>query len=83
MVVEEIGLVAGAFTTAALLPQVWKAFKTKSTRDVSLEMVIVLGIGVVFWLAYGLMKNDVPIIIANALTLATVIALLYLKIKHG
>lgn len=83
MAFEEVGLAAGAFTTAALLPQLWKAFKTKSTRDISLGMIVILGIGVMLWLAYGLLKNDAPIIVANTLTLATIIALLFLKIRHG
>ena len=78
-----LGLLAAAFTTAALLPQVIKTVKTKKTDDISLLMYIILSIGISLWLIYGLLTIDLPIILANSITLILTVIVLILKIRHG
>lgn len=77
-----IGFVAGAFTTVALLPQAVKAWKTKHTKDVSSEWILILTIGVFLWLLYGILINSMPIIAANSLTLILALIVLILKIRY-
>ena len=78
-----IGL-AGAFcTTFSLLPQVVKARRTRSTTDVSLGWLLVLSLGTVLWLIYGLLLNDLPLIAGNAITLVLAALILGLKLRHG
>ena len=38
-----LGLAAAALTTAANVPQVWKAWRTKQTDDLSLAMTLATG----------------------------------------
>ena len=78
-----IGMIAGTLTTIAFVPQVWRVWKTRSTRDVSLGMYLVFTTGVVFWLAYGLMLGAWPIIVTNVITLALTGTVLALKLRHG
>lgn len=78
-----IGMIAGALTTIAFVPQVWRVWKTRSTKDISLGMYLVFTTGVVFWLAYGLMLGAWPIIVANVITLALTGTVLVLKLRHG
>ncbi len=78
-----IGLVAACLTTVAFTPQVVKAWRSRSTRDISLGMYLVLATGIIMWLIYGLMIGDVPLILANAVTLVFVSIILYCKIRHG
>ncbi len=78
-----LGLLAAAFTTAALLPQVIKTVKTKKTDDISLLMYVILSIGISLWLIYGLLTIDLPIILANSITLILTVIVLILKIRHG
>lgn len=78
-----IGMIAGTLTTIAFVPQVWRVWKTRSTKDISLGMYLVFTAGVVFWLAYGLMLGAWPIIIANVVTLALTGTVLGLKLRHG
>ena len=78
-----LGLVAAVCTTLAFVPQVVKTWKTKSTKDISLGMFVVLVIGIVLWLVYGLSILDLPLITANAVTLLFSIIILYFKLKHG
>ena len=77
-----IGLLAGSMTTAAWLPQVAKAFRTKSTQDFSWGWFAMFGFGVAFWLAYGFAVSAVAVILPNALTLLLVLSLFALKVRH-
>ena len=81
--IDLIGMIAGTLTTIAFVPQVWRVWKTRSTKDISLGMYLVFTAGVAFWLAYGLMLGAWPIIVANIVTLALTGTVLGLKLVHG
>jgi MtN3 and saliva related transmembrane protein len=78
-----IGLVAGALTTVAFVPQVTKVWRTKSAHDVSLKMFMVFSAGVALWLAYGILLGEWPIILTNAATLVLALAILTMKLRYG
>ncbi|WP_298924227.1 SemiSWEET transporter [uncultured Allomuricauda sp.] len=79
---EIIGLIAATLTTSSFIPQVYKAWKYKSTKDISLVMYLILFIGSVLWLYYGLMIQSVPVIMANGITSTLVAFVVILKLKH-
>jgi len=67
--IDVLGWIAAALTTIATVPQAYEVIKTKNTQGISLLMYILFVIGVVFWLTYGILRQDAAIIAANALTL--------------
>ena len=71
-----LGLVAATCTTAAFVPQVVKAWRSGSSADLSVGMYGLLTAGLSLWLAYGVLVRDLPIIVANAVTLALVLSIL-------
>lgn len=75
---EIIGILAGIFTTVAVLPQIFKAIKTKKVADVSPLMFITLCLGVGLWTVYGFIKNDWPIIVTNGISLILNATMLYI-----
>jgi len=77
-----IGFFAAFCTTFAFFPQAIKVWKTKSTRDISLYMFIIFTIGVFSWLIYGITISDLPIILANSVTLILSLIILIYKIKY-
>jgi MtN3 and saliva related transmembrane protein len=77
-----IGLIAATLTTIASMPQAIKTIRTKSTKDLSLGMYVMLITGVVVWLIYGLLVKDTPIILSNFVTLVPLGAILIMKIKY-
>ena len=77
-----IGLVAGTLTTLAWLPQVLKAFRSRSTKDFAWGWFAMFGSGVGIWLVYGFVAAAPAVIATNALTLLLVIALAALKARH-
>ncbi|MFD0798955.1 SemiSWEET family sugar transporter [Maribacter chungangensis] len=79
---ELIGLVAATLTTAAFLPQVYKTWVHKSTRDISLVMYMVLLTGTLLWLFYGVRIASFPIILANSITAVLLFLMLLMKMKY-
>jgi len=78
-----LGMLAGALTTIAFIPQVIQAHRSQRTKDVSLLMLVFFIFGLVLWIIYGVLIYARPIVIANLVTLGLVLYLLFLKIKHG
>jgi MtN3 and saliva related transmembrane protein len=78
-----IGAVAGISTTGAFLPQVVRAWRTRSTHDISLGMFLLTVFGLVLWFIYGLVLNDWPLIIADAVSLIFAATILGLKLRYG
>ena len=76
-----LGYIAGALTTLAFLPQLIKVVKSKSTKDISLLMFVVICTGISLWLIYGILIDSLPIILANMVTLIIAGAILLLKIR--
>ena len=81
-IIKYIGFFAAFCTTFAFLPQAIKVYKTKSTKDISLYMFLIFTIGVLSWLIYGLIINDWPVILANAVTLVLSFFILIYKLKY-
>ena len=79
--IQMLGLAAGACTTIAFLPQVLKTWKSRSAKDLSLGMFSFFCFGVLLWLIYGIMVNDIPVIAANMLTLMLASTLLFFKLR--
>lgn len=75
-----IGNAAAVLTTSSFLPQVIRAWRTRSTGDLSLGMLVLFLSGVALWLVYGIALGALPIILANAVTLALIAVLLALKL---
>ncbi|MEX0362115.1 MAG: SemiSWEET family sugar transporter [Allomuricauda sp.] len=80
--IEIIGLVAASLTTSAFVPQVYKTWKTKSTRDISFTMYGAFLVGTILWLYYGIRHESLAIILANAVTGILVVCMLLLKLRH-
>ena len=74
------GYVAATLTTLAFVPQALKTLRTRDTRSISLGMYVVFTVGVVFWLAYGVVLDSWPMIVANAVTLVLATAILWMKL---
>ncbi len=77
-----LGLVAGALTTVAFLPQMFQIWRTKSAKDVSYVMLIIFMSGLLLWLIYGIILGALPVILANGVTLFFNLIILWLKIKY-
>jgi len=80
--IEILGITAAILTTISFLPQTIKTIKTKNTKDLSLSMYSILFVGIALWFVYGYLIGDLPIMLANGVTLVLSGAILVLKIKY-
>lgn len=78
MIWKLIGFVAATLTMFAFVPQVIKIYKTKSAKDLSVGTIVQLSIGVTLWIVYGIYLRDAIIIMANIVTLLTLLLALFL-----
>ncbi|MCY7420970.1 MAG: SemiSWEET transporter [Chitinophagaceae bacterium] len=82
MKTEIIGLIAGVFTASSMLPQLIKIIKEKKANDLSLSMLAILITGLGFWIYYGTLREDWPIIITNGFSLLLNIVVIILSVKY-
>jgi len=76
------GIAAGVLTAASMLPQVFKTLKTKKAEHVSPLMLVILICGVALWFVYGMLKNDVPIMLTNAFSVVVNLLMLFLRWRY-
>ncbi len=81
--IQILGLAAGTITSITFLPQVIQIWKTKSAKDLSLQMLLLLILGVTMWLSYGLLIKDAAIIYTNSMVLLMSLVMLYFKFKFN
>ncbi len=77
---EQLGLIAGLFTTVAFVPQVVKIWKSRHAKDISLAMFAIFSTGVALWIVYGFTIGSLPVILSNSITFALALAILALKL---
>jgi MtN3 and saliva related transmembrane protein len=80
---EIFGFIAGLTVATSLTPQIIKAWRTKSTNDISLIWTSIYMIGLIFWVIYGTMINSPSLIITISIEIVLLGSLIILKLKHG
>lgn len=81
-VAEIIGYIAGLVIVTSWIPQVVKTYKTKSVNDLSIIMLALILSGTALWIIYGFLVKDMPIIAVNAVLIAIISSLLFLKLRY-
>ncbi len=80
--IEIIGYIAAVLTTVAFVPQVVLVHKTRNTTSISISMFLIFSLGVICWGIYGIILHQLPIILANGLTLLLSLYILYMKMTE-
>lgn len=78
--IDFVGLFGAFLSSVTFVPQVLKAWQTKSVGDLSIWMILILVANVSTWLFYGIVKHDIAIIIANSIILFLSLLMFYFKI---
>lgn len=79
-----ITTVSGSIMSLVYLPQIYKIWKRKSVEDISIVFFLILFVGMIIWLMYGLSINNIPLIAANIISIigTGVIIFLYFRYKR-
>jgi MtN3 and saliva related transmembrane protein len=82
MSTELIGIAAGICTAISLLPQLIKIIREKEARDISLFYLVILLAGLSLWIWYGILRDDLPIIATNVISMVLNVAIIVMGIKY-
>ena len=80
--IQVLGLAAAFFTTIANIPQAIKVIRTGSTKSLAASTYAMLFLGMALWVVYGVIRKDVPIILANAIAGLLCGIILSMKLWH-
>ncbi|MDE3182035.1 MAG: SemiSWEET transporter [Bacteroidota bacterium] len=80
--IKIIGLIAAFCTTVSFVPQAIKTIQTQNTSGISLGMYSLFAFGTLLWLLYGVFSSNLPITLANGITLVFSIIILVYKLKY-
>ena len=77
-----VGIGAGAFTAFSLVPQLFKIIREKKAENISYFMLAILLTGLCGWIWYGILKDDLPIIITNVFSFVINILIIIFSTKY-
>ena len=77
-----LGIAAGVLILSGWVEQIIKGYKTKSLKDVSKYLMILISGGAILWLIYGLIVSDVFIIGTNSAAIVLMITVLIMKRRY-
>ena len=80
--IEIIGIIGAILSGITFFPQVYRTWKLKSAKELSLTMILIILLSNIIWLIYAFNKNDMAIIYANLFVGSCALTILYFKLKY-
>ena len=80
---EIIGITAGILTATSMVPQLVRTIKERNAENISPFMIIILILGTGLWTYYGVLRDDLPLIITNGFSCLLNCVMLFFKVKFS
>lgn len=77
-----IGIAAGVLILSGWVEQIIKGYKTKSLKDVSKYLMILISSGAILWFVYGIIVSDIFIICTNIVAIFLMMIVLLMKKRY-
>lgn len=77
-----LGVAAGILILSGWVDQIVKGYRTKSLKDVSKYLMILISGGAGLWLVYGIVVSDVFIISTNIAAIVLMLIILVMKKRY-
>ena len=77
-----LGYTASGVTVFTFLPQLIKTWREKLAKNVSMMMFIIAVTNEVLWIAYGIRRDDMVIILTNIVMMCMASFMIYLKLRY-
>jgi len=78
--IEIAGHIGAFLSSVTFIPQVYRVWKTRSAKDLSLAMMVIVFTSTIIWLVYGIALNLWPVILANTIICVLSLMLIYFKV---
>ena len=80
--IDIVGLFGAFLSGVTFFPQVYRTWKLKSAKELSLAMILIILLSNIVWLIYAFDKQDIAIISANFFVGCCAVTILFFKIKY-
>lgn len=81
--ITAIGSISAACTTGAFVPQVARVVRLRSAQEISLATFVAFSAGTFGWFVYGWLIGSLPVIVANAVTCALSVSMVWVRVRYG
>lgn len=75
-----LGYATAFLSTVSFAPQAWKIIRSGKTQDISLGMYLLTVAAFALWLAFGILKQEWPLVLSNGICLMLSGFILFMKI---
>lgn len=76
------GYAASICMICGYLPQAWHTIRTRDTDGIALPTFLLLGLGSVFFVVNGILTDNIPLVITNAITTVSSIIVFAIKVHN-
>ena len=80
---EIIGLLGGTLSCITFVPQIFKTWKSKSVKDISVSSFLIVVSSTIVWIFYGILINSISVLLTNIVVFFTAIIMLWMKWKFS
>ena len=80
---EILGLIAGTLSCITFVPQIFKTWKSKSVKDISVSSFLIVVSSTIVWIFYGILINSITVLLTNIVVFFTAIIMLWMKWKYS
>lgn len=77
--IQMVGHAGALLTSITFIPQLHKAWTSKSVGDLSIAMMVIVFLSNLVWIVYGVTLMLWPVILANTVVALVSFVLIYLK----
>jgi MtN3 and saliva related transmembrane protein len=82
-VLESLATITGVTSSFAMLPQIYRIFKRRSAKDISIWTYLYMLVAGMIWILYGLNIQSYPIWVTNLIGSLTMIGIIIGWFRYG
>ena len=82
-VLESLATITGVLSSFAMLPQIYRIFKRKSAKDISIWTYLYMLFAGIIWILYGFNIQSYPIWVTNLIGSLTMIGIIVGWLLYG
>ena len=77
LLLETLATFVGIVGSVAMLPQIYRLFKRKSAKDISISTYSFLFVAGIIWVLYGINIQSLPLIVTNFVGSVTLLGIIF------
>ncbi|MEM8727920.1 MAG: SemiSWEET family transporter [Chlamydiota bacterium] len=83
MILKAVSCIATLTSIVSLIPQIIKTYRTRSSNDLSLAMIVNFLICSISWIVYGFLTRTMTVWVTNLIMTFLTLILIFLKVRYS